>query len=77
MKNGGNLFVHLMVDYYKTHFSPKKIYYSTDGAGQHFGNKSSFANHQGHGEDVSIPAEWHFYVISHGRGACDGIGANI
>ena len=34
----------IKVDYLKTHFRLKKIYYFTDGAGQYFKNKSSFAN---------------------------------
>ena len=67
----------IIVDYLKTHFRPKKIYYFTVDAGQNFKNKNSFANLQGHEEDFGIEAEWHFHGTSHGKGACDGIGANI
>ena len=49
----------------------------TDGAGQHFKNKGGFANLQVHEEDFDIPAEFHFHGTAHGKGACDGIGANI
>ena len=42
-----------------------------------FKNKSSSANLQAHEEDFDIPAEWHFHRTVHGKGACDGIGANI
>lgn len=57
--------------------TPKKVYYFTDGAGQHFKNKSNFANLLFHEEDFKIPAEWHFHPTAHGKGACDGVGANI
>ena len=67
----------IIVDYLKNHFRPKKIYYFTVDAGQNFKNKNSFANLQGHEEDFGIEAEWHFHGTSHGKGACDGIGANI
>lgn len=30
-----------------------------------------------HKTDFGIEAEWHFHATSHGKGACDGIGANI
>ena len=32
----------IIINYLKSNFEPKKIYYFTDGAGQHFKNKSSF-----------------------------------
>ena len=67
----------IIVDYLKTHFRPKKIYYFTDGAGQQFKNKNSFANLQAHEEDFGMEAEWHFHDTSHGKCACGGIGANI
>ena len=30
-----------------------------------------------HKKDFGIEAEWHFFAISHGKGACDGIGGCI
>ena len=36
----------IIINYLKNNFEPKKMYYFTDGAGQHFKNKSSFANLQ-------------------------------
>ena len=33
----------IIINYLKNNFDPKKIYYFTNGAGQHFKNKSSFA----------------------------------
>ena len=67
----------IIINYLKNNFEPKKIYYFTDGAGQHFKNESSFANLQVHKEDFDILAEWHFHGAAHGKGVCDGIGANI
>ncbi|KYN27624.1 hypothetical protein ALC57_02985 [Trachymyrmex cornetzi] len=67
----------LILDYLKSCFKPTKVYYCSDGAGQHFKNKSSFANLQAHEKDFGITAEWHYHATSHGKGACDGIGANI
>ena len=67
----------IIINYLKNYFEPKKIYYFTDGSGQHFNNKTSFAYLQAHEEDFDIPVEWHFHGTAHGKGVCDGIGANI
>ena len=67
----------IIINYLKNNFEPKKIYYFTDGAGQHFKTKTSFANLQANEEDFDIPAECHFHGTAHGRGACDDIGANV
>ena len=67
----------IIINYLKNYFESKKIYYFTDSAGQHFKNKSSFANLQAHEEDFDISAEWFFHGTAHGKGACCDIGANI
>ena len=67
----------IIINYSKNNFEPKKIYYFTDGAGENFNYKSIFANLQVHEEDFDIPVEWHFHGTAHGKGACDGMGANI
>uniref|UniRef100_A0ABD2WEA9 Uncharacterized protein n=1 Tax=Trichogramma kaykai TaxID=54128 RepID=A0ABD2WEA9_9HYME len=61
----------------KENFDPKRIIYFTDGAAQHFKNKNNFTNLKHHEKDFGVPAEWHFSATGHGKGACDGIGANI
>ena len=61
----------------KTNFAVKKVYYLTDGAGQHFENKSNFQNLLFHEKDFGVTAEWHFHATAHGIRACDGIGANL
>ena len=49
----------------------------TDGAGRHFKNKSNFQNLLFHEKDFGVTADWHYHATAHGKGACDGIGANI
>ncbi|XP_017469505.1 PREDICTED: uncharacterized protein LOC108361408 [Rhagoletis zephyria] len=67
----------IILNYLKSEFTVAKVYYVSDGARQHFKNKSSFANLMAHETDFDTPAEWHFHPTAHGKGACDGIGANI
>ena len=67
----------IVISYLKANFTVNKIYYLTDGAAQHFKNKTNFQNLLFHEKDFGVPAEWHFYATAHGKGACDGIGANI
>lgn len=67
----------IIIDYLKMHYEPRKIFYVTDGASQHFKNRSNFANLLQHEKDFNLPAEWHFHATAHGKGACDGIGANL
>lgn len=72
-----HVYQEIIINYLKKEYKPKKIYYSTDGAGQHFKNQKSFSNLINHKKDFGIPAEWHFCATAHGKGACDGIGANV
>lgn len=65
----------IITQFLKDNFVPKKIYYFSDGASQHFKNKSNFENLRHHEEDFGMPAEWHFFASSHGKGGCDGVGA--
>lgn len=67
----------IIIDYLKKDFDPKKIYYVSDGAAQHFKNKTSFHLLLLHEKNFGMPAEWHFHATAHGKGACDGKGANL
>lgn len=67
----------IVIHYLKSNFTVNKIYYLTDGAGQHFKNKNNMQNLLCHKKDFGISAEWDFYATAHGKGACDGIGANL
>ena len=53
---------------------PKKIFYFSDGAAAQYKNRKNFANLAYHEEDYGVPAEWHFFATSHGKGPCVGIG---
>ena len=58
----------IIVDSFETNYNPKKIYYFTYGAGQHFENKYSFSNLEAQKADFSILAEWHFHTTAHRTG---------
>ena len=57
----------IVISYLKTNFAVKKVYYLTDGAGQHFKNKSNFQNLLFHEKDFGVTAEWHFHATAHGK----------
>lgn len=63
----------IIINFLKSNYEIKKIYYITDGAGQQFKNKSMFANLLAHEKDFLIKAECHFHATAHGKGACDGV----
>lgn len=70
-------FQKIIINYLKKNFNPKKMYYFTDGAAQHFKNKYNFTNIIHHETDFEIPVEWHYHATAHGKGPCDGIGGNL
>jgi hypothetical protein len=51
----------------------KKIVYFSDGSAAQYKNRNKFLNITCHNEDFGVPAEWHFFVTSHGKIACDGV----
>lgn len=53
----------------------KKIYYVSDGAKQHFKNRTQMMHLTYHKLDFGIEAEWHCHASSHGKSICDGLGA--
>lgn len=55
----------------------QKVIYMSDGAGSQYKNKHNFENLCLHEKDFGVPAEWHFFATSHGKGACDGIGGTF
>jgi hypothetical protein len=40
-------------------------------------NRRNLLNITCHNEDFGVPAEWHFFVTSHGKSACDGVGGTL
>jgi hypothetical protein len=54
-----------------------KVYYFSDGPSAQYKNKSIFIHLCHHNGDFWINAEWHFFVTSHEKGLCDGVGVTI
>ncbi|KAJ8688649.1 hypothetical protein QAD02_024444 [Eretmocerus hayati] len=55
----------------------RKIIYCSDGARGQYKNRFNFLNLAFHKRDFGIPAEWHFFATSHGKGPCDGVGGTL
>lgn len=55
----------------------KKIFYFSDGCIGQYKNRKNFCNITYHEQDFGLKAEWNFFATSHGKSACDGIGAVI
>jgi hypothetical protein len=55
----------------------KAIEYWSDGCAGQYKNFKNFTNLNHHAEDFGVPASWHFFATSHGKGAVDGISAAI
>jgi hypothetical protein len=53
-----------------------KIVYSSDESAAQYKNRENFLNVILH-EDFGVPAEWHFFAISHGKSACDALGGAV
>jgi hypothetical protein len=56
---------------------PKKIIYFSDGCAAQYKNRKNFINLCHHEDDFGMPAEWHFFATSHGKGPCDGVGGTV
>ena len=74
-----HLFLKSLIEYLKERFGslPHKIFYFSDGAAAQYKNRKNFINLCHHQADFGVPAEWHFYATSHGKGACDGVGGTV
>ena len=54
-----------------------KMVYFSDGCAVQYKNCNNFLNLCNHESDFGVPAEWHFFATSHGKGPCDGIGGTV
>jgi hypothetical protein len=69
---------HLMKFIDNTFESPlKKMVYFPDGSAAQYRNRKKLLNITCHIEEFGVPAEWHFFVTSHGKSACDGVGVTL
>ncbi|KAK3914359.1 Latrophilin Cirl [Frankliniella fusca] len=55
----------------------RKVFYFSDGAAQQYKNKYNVLNLNLHEEDFGVPAEWHYFATSHGKGPCDGLAGTL
>ena len=56
---------------------PELIHYFTDGCAGQYKSLKSFCNLMFHKEDFGVDAKCHFFATSHGKSACDGVGAVV
>jgi hypothetical protein len=69
---------HLMKFIETTFESPlNKMVYFSDGSAAQYKNRKNVLNITCRNRDFVVPAEWHFYVTSHGKNACDGFGGTL
>ena len=66
-----------LIAHLKDHLPFEKVIYFSDGAASQYKNKKNFINLVYHEEDFGMPAEWHFFATSHGKGPCDGVGGTV
>ena len=55
----------------------EKVIYFSDGCSGQYKNHKNFTNPLYHYSGYALYAEWHFFAMSHGKNACDGIGGTI
>ena len=55
----------------------RNIVYLSDGCTGQYKNLKNFLTLCCHEKDFGMPAEWHFFATSHGKGPSDGIGGTI
>jgi hypothetical protein len=55
----------------------KKIICFSDGSAVQYKNCKNFLNLTLHQENFRVPAEWHFFSTSHGKGVCDDLGGTL
>lgn len=73
-----HLFLRYLFDFLRTELPlTKKVIYFSDGCAAQYKNCKNFLNLCCHEEDFGIPAEWHFFTTSHGKGPCDGLGGTV
>ncbi len=54
-----------------------KVIYFSDGAASQYKNRKNFINLANHEADFGMPADWHFFATSHGKGPCDEVRGTV
>lgn len=71
-------FIRRLVNHLRENFPVlQSIVYFSDGCAGQYKNLKNFLNLCCHEKDFGIPAEWHFFATSHGKGPSDGIGGTV
>ena len=69
-----HLFRKVLINFLKNQLrQPNKIIYFSDGCAAQYKNQKNFVNLCHHNEDFGVPAEWHFFATSHGKGPCNTV----
>lgn len=55
----------------------RKIFYFSDGCAAQYKNKKNFYNLSLHKEQYGIEPEWSFFITSHWKNVCDGLGGTL
>ena len=72
-----HLFQRHLIEHLKSKHQVTKMIYFSDGCAGQYKNCKNFINLCYHLEDFAVPAEWHFFATSHGKGPCDGVGGVV
>ena len=73
-----HLFQKVLIEYLtNTIAKPTKILYFSDGCAAQYKNRKNFANLCHHEDDFGMPAEWHFFATSYGKGPCNGVRGTV
>ncbi|XP_034240315.1 uncharacterized protein LOC117644795 [Thrips palmi] len=71
-------FQDVLMDYLKKkHENLAKVIYFSDGCAGQYKNRFNMKNVAMHEADYGVPAEWHFFATSHGKGPSDGLGGTL
>ena len=63
------IFQEKLIDHLKTlNIQMYKILYFSDGSAAQYKNRKNLINLGYHKEDFGMPADWHFFATSHGKG---------
>jgi hypothetical protein len=68
---------HLITFFKENVLNISNMYYFCYGVSAKYKSKNNFINLCHHNTDFGINAEWHFFVTSHGKGPCGGVGGTI
>ena len=66
-----------LIEFLKEIIPFRKVIYFSDGAASQYKNRKNFINLANHEADFGMPADWHFFATSHGKGPCDGVGGTV